>query len=271
MVNRMYDERYYLDESNVYEREFLLTEQRFWNIRGIYDGILYESLIKEYYSYINIVRKLVDEIVPNKDELTKMNIIMHLIRNGVFSHINTFHDKVPCEDIIKSKLGLNILDGYGCCRHFSSFINDIMPKSTPLTCVGEVDNPFFSEANHVINKVEYGGEIYGFDAFNNALFEYISEFEMKQIHEEEDMILYYKPYAEVMFYKRSFEEIKNFLEQIKESGKKSITAQEAKEIAFSSALSIYCNKEYISDFKRDTRVQLDSIKDQINEIRMSKK
>ena len=214
--------------------------------------------------------------VPNNlhialDDLTKMNIIMYLIRNGVFSHTNTFEDKVPSVDILKSKLGLNILDGYGCCRHFSSFINDIMPQATSLTCVGEVDNPFISEANHVINKVEYEGRIYGFDAFNNALFEYISEFEMKQIHEEEDMILYYKPYAEVMFYKRTFEEIKQFLMQIKESGSKSITAKKLNIIESYIRVKLYMSKDLIQDFKSDTRVQLDSIKNQIKEIRMSKK
>ena len=270
-MNRAFDERIYLDENNVYEREFLLSEQRFWNIREIYDGILYASLIKEYDSYINIARKLVDEIVPNKDDLTKMNIIMYLIRNGVFSHTNTFEDKVPSVDILKSKLGLNILDGYGCCRHFSSFINDIMPQAISLACVGEVDNPFISEANHVINKVEYKGEIYGFDAFNNALFEYTSEFEMKQIHEEEDMILYYKPYAEVMFYKRTFEEIKQFLMQIKESGSKSINAQKLRLIESYTKVKVYISKDLIQDFKSDTRVQLEGINEQIKEISLKKK
>ena len=237
------------------------------NIREIYDGILYSSLINDYKDYIKIVSKLVDEIVPNKDDLTKINIIMHLIRNGVFSYPNNFEDKTPCVDILKSKLGLNILDGYGCCRHFSSFINDIMPQSISLTCVGEVDNNFESEANHVINKVEYEGEIYAFDAFNNALFEYINEFEMKQIHEEEDMILYYKPYAEIMFYKRTFEEIKEFLKQIKESGNKSITAQKLRIIESYTRVKICMSKDLIQDFKSDTKEQMKIIKEQIEDIK----
>ena len=266
MCGTAYDERVYLKDVNIYERNFLLNEQNFWNIRRVYDGILYSNLIKDYEDYIKIASKLVNEITPNNDDLSKINTIMYLIRDGIFSYTNSFIDKSPCVDIIRSKTGINILEGSGCCRHFASFINDIMPESTHLTCVGEVTDPLESEANHVINKINYNGKIYGFDAFNGVLFDFINKFEMLEIGED-DMRLYYKPYAEVMFYKRSFEEIKNFLEQIRESGKKSITAFELKEIEFSVARSIYCNKGLIQDFKSDTRVQLESINEQIKEIR----
>ena len=129
MENRTYDERYYLDENNTYEREFLLNEQRFWNIREIYNGILYSSLIKDYDSYIKVATKLVDELTPNIDELSKINTTMYLLKDGVFSYNDNLSSVVPIIDIISSKLGLNILEGNGCCRHFASFINDIMNRT----------------------------------------------------------------------------------------------------------------------------------------------
>ena len=268
MENRTYDERYYLDENNTYEREFLLNEQRFWNIREIYNNILYSSLIKDYDSYIKVATKLVDELTPNIDELSKINTTMYLLKDGVFSYNDNLSSVVPIIDIISSKLGLNILEGNGCCRHFASFINDIM-NSTNLTCVGEVDNPFTSEANHVINKINYNGNIYGFDAFNEGvLFDFTSEFEMVSIDEDYDERLFYKPYAEVIFYKRSFESIKSFLEQIKKNGKEKITSKEIEEISFMARLNVCFNKDLISDFKSDTSILLESINEQIKEIRI---
>jgi len=269
MENKAYDERCYLDESNIYEREFLLNEQRFWSIREVYDGILYSSLIKDYESFIKVASKLIDEITPNKDELSKINTIMYLIKNGVFSYNGKFKDMIPSVDIISSKTGLNILEGGGCCRHVAGFINDIMPLSTLLTCVGEVYNPYYNEANHVINKINYDGNIYGFDAFNEGiLFDFVSDVAMLSIDEDVFEKLYYKPYAEIVFYKRSFEEVKCFLEQVKKNGDKKITAKKAKEIALTAALNVYCNTDLISDFRSDTRVQLDSINEQIKEIRI---
>ena len=269
MERKAYDERYYLDESNIYEREFLLNEQRFWDIREMCDGILYSSLIKDYESFIKIASKLIDEITPAKDDLSKINTIMYLIKNGVFSYNGKFIDMIPTVDIIRFKTGLNIIEGMGCCRHFAGFINDVMPESTLLTCVGEVDNPFNSEANHVINKISYNGNIYGFDAFNEGiLFDFISNFEMLSIDVDFEEKLYYKPYAEIIFYKRSFESVKSFLEQVKKNGNKKITAREAKEIALSAALNVYCNKDLIKDFRRDTRDQMECINEQIKEIRI---
>lgn len=267
MGSSAYDERIYLDETNVYEREFLLTEQRFWNIRRVYDEILYSSLIKDYESYIKIASKLVDEITPNNDELSRISTIMYLIRDGIFSYTNSFKDKTPCIDIVKTKTGINILEGMGCCRHFASFINDIMPESISLTCVSEEENPFKTEANHVINKITYNGKIYGFDAFNGVLFDFINEFEMMSIDRVYNETLYYKPYAEILFYKRSFEEIKTFLEEIKKSGKNSISAWDISEIALDVSLNIMLNKKMISDFKNDTRLQMAEIEKQIKEIR----
>jgi len=269
MESRAYDERYYLDESNVYEREFLLTEQRFWNIRETYDSILYSSLIKDYESYIKIASKLVDEITPNKDDLSRISTIMHLIRKGIFSYSGSFKDTIPSTDVIKSRMGINVLEGSGCCRHFAGFISDIMPESSLLTCVGEVKNPFLSEANHVINKIIYNGKIYGFDAFNDGIiFDFLDEFEMMSIDRVYSETLYYKPYAEILFYKRTFEEIKTLLEQIKKSDKKSISALEVSEIVLDVSLNIMKNKEMINDFKSDTKLQMENIEGQIKEIRM---
>lgn len=269
MESRAYDERYYLDENNIYEREFLLNEQRFWSIREIYDGILYSDLINDYESFISVASKLVNEITPNNDELSKINTIMYLVKNGVFSCGEKFVSMVPTIDIIRSKTGINILEGAGCCRHFASFINDIMPQSTSLACVGEVNEHFISEANHVINRINYNGNIYGFDAFNEGIvFDFIRDFDMLSIDEDINERLYYKPYAEIVFYKRSFEEIKSFLEQVKKNSNNKITASEVKEIALSAALNVYCSDDLIQDFRSDTKKQLESINEQIKEIRI---
>ena len=146
-----------------------------------------------------------------------------------------------------------------------------MPQSKVLTCVGETNTPYESEANHVINLIDYNGEKYGFDAINGGiLFNFISEFQMVPIYKNFNVHLNYKPYGEIMFYRRSFEEIREFLEQIKENGNSTISHEQLSDIALSSQLSIASNMDIIEDFLRDSRSKVRGIKEKIKEMKISK-
>ena len=73
-----------------------------------------------------------------------------------------------------------------------------------------------------------------------------------------------------MFYRRSFEEIREFLEQIKKNGSSTISHEQLSDIALSSQLSIASNMDIIEDFLRDLRSQVRGLKEKIKEIKISK-
>ena len=93
---------------------------------------------------------------------------------------------------------------------------------------------------------------------------------MVPIDKETKPHLYYKPYCEIMFFRRSFVEIKELLEQIKKNGSCTISFQELSDIALSSYLSIASNMDIIEDFLSDSRSQVKSIKEKIKEIKTSR-
>lgn len=269
MVVRYYDERCYLSENNDLERKYILNEQEAWNCMYEIETNNYSPLINSYNLYIELVKKLIDEVTPSKDDLSKIHIIMNLLMDGIFSYSDKFELTSGHIDILYSNTGINILYGKGSCRHVSGFISDIMPGSRILTCVGEKDNPYESEGNHTINLIDYNGKKYGFDAINGGiLYNFISEFEMVPIDKEIKPHLNYKPYGEIMFFRRSFEEIKELLEQIKKNGNSTISYEQLSDIALSSQLSIASNMDIIEDFLSDSRSQVRSIKEKIKEMKI---
>ena len=90
------------------------------------EGFFY--LKKEYNQYINIVSKLVEELSLKDNSISMALIISALIESSTFSYCSFTKDS--CEDILISKLGLNILKSTGCCRDVSAFINDIFNSNS---------------------------------------------------------------------------------------------------------------------------------------------
>ena len=272
MFLRYYDERYYLDENRKREINYLLESQKIWEDEMKLEKQNYITLISDYDSYIKIVSKLINELDYNKDDLSKLSIITKLIYDGIFSYGQVFTRGSDASTILNCKLGLNIIDGLGLCRHISEFIWDVIPSSGILTCVTKCRNPLRKEANHMINLVKYNGAFYGFDAYNGGkILKFEDKFKMVPVDYTIKTHFNYKPYAEVMFYKRSLEEIREFLIQCRENkGLISRNDEFFIELLTNSCLEEKASKEMINDFKRDTRLQLDNIEEQIKEIKIKR-
>jgi len=95
---------------------------------------------------------------------------------------------------------------------------------------------------------------------------------MIPLDESIDIYFNYKPYAEIIYYKRSLEEIRDFLKQCKENNGQPISVKEERAIELLANLFLDMNtsKNIISDFKSDTRGQLDAINEQIKEIKIKR-
>lgn len=273
MSNRIYDERYYLDEKRNDEIKELLELQSIWQGYIDSDKETYSSLIKDYNSYINVISKLVNELNYDKDNLTKLSIITKLIYKGLFSYEQVFTRGEDASSVLNCKLGLNIIEGIGSCRHVSEFIQDVIPTSRVLTCLTECKNPFKAEANHMINLAEYNKVFYGFDAYNGGrVLKFEDNFKMVPVDENIETYFNYKPYAEIIYYKRSLEEIRDFLKQCADCQNTVISGLDEIDVELKviEMLDTNTSKSIISDFRSDTRLQLDSIKEQIKEIKIKR-
>lgn len=265
-----FNERYYLDKKCIKERDYILKMKDYFEEEREKDIINYSSLIRDYNLYLNSCEKLVNEIVATNDILIKMNVIRFLIMKGVFSHTDKFIRERDVENIIFTKSGINIIDGTGCCKHISEFISDVNSLASVLTTLYQSEEQYDDYANHAVNLIEYKGLPYVFDGNNNGtLYKFESPLILKSLNHLKCM--YYKPYAEIVIYRKTFDEIEEFLEKNKSLDNKYITYLKELLLKYKAYLSVISSTSLISDFKSDTGIEVRNIKEQIDEIKERRK
>lgn len=268
---KYYDERYYLTMIGVFERRMLELWKERVNRDKDEEMNNYSSLIEEYNLYIKTASKLVEELSLKDNSISIALVISALIESGTFSY-GSF-DKDSYEDILTLKLGLNILNGTGCCRNVSSFINDIFNaldrKCDVLTVVQLEENnqkkALTSKANHMIDLIYYDNVPYGFDMMNNlgSLYYFKNAFELFPVDTKEETYMYYKPYIEMVYQNRSFEYIKEKLKFLKENGRLGITQEEFKGIITETDEKLCSSISLVKDFLFDTNERMESINEKI--------
>ena len=275
---KYYDERYYLTMVGIRERRILELWKERVNIDKDEEINNYSSLIEEYNQYIKLASKLVQELSLKDNSISIALVISALIESGTFSY-GSFN-KDSYEDILTLKLGLNVLNGIGCCRNVSSFTNDIFNaldrKCDVLTVVQlEEKNQkkaLTSKANHMINLIHYDNVPYGFDMMNNmgSLYYFNNAFELLPIDTKEETYMYYKPYIEMVYQNRSFEYIKEKLKFLKQNGRLGITQEEFKGIITETDEKLCSNISLVKDFLFDTNERIESINEKIKSMKRKK-
>lgn len=268
---RYYDERYYLTMIGIFEKRVIELWKERVNRDKDEEINNYSSLIEEYNQYINTSAKLVEELCLKDNSISMALVISVLIESGTFSY-GSFN-KDSSEDILTLKLGLNILNGTGCCRNVSSFINDIFNaldrKCDVLTVLKLEGNnqkkALTSKANHMINLIYYDNVPYGFDMMSNigSLYYFNNAFELLPIDTKEETYMYYKPYIEMVYQNRSFEYIKEKLNYLKANGRLSITQEEFRGIITETDERLCSNISLVKDFLLDTNERMESINEKI--------
>ena len=222
MAPSAYDEDNYLDGNPFYlrffEEEYLKNKmkwhQELKDFRPVFK--LYDELITEIAIFI--------KHLGYTSSLDCSIILSYLINCGYLSHDLEFSGKVPKEREIDSCMGTNIVIGNGCCRHFASMHTDVFSKlgidTTRFYCY-DGDNPFnrakIASANHVINLIEYDGNMYGIDLYNNnRLFHFRNPFILTSITTYTNSELRYKPYYEITRGESTLEDIIAKIERFKE-------------------------------------------------------
>lgn len=274
---KYYDERYYLTMFGVVERRILKLWKEKVNVDKNEEMKNYSSLIDDYNSYIKLASKLVEELSLKDNSISIALTISVLIESGTFSYGNFL--KGSYDDILDTKLGLNVLNGMACCRNVSCFIDDIFSEldreCDVLTVVKLEENnqkkALTSKANHMINLIYYDNVPYGFDMLHNigSLYYFKNAFEILPVDLKEETYMYYKPYIELVYGNRSFEYIKEKLKFLKENGRLSITQEEFKEIITETDEKLCSNISLVKDFLFDTNERMETIHGKVKNMKHS--
>ena len=213
------DEEYFLQGTPdviKHFKEIYEDKENIW----IVEKIFYKEALDKYDEFITRVAEFIRSL-GYKNALDSSFCLSYLIHSGFLSCNQMFSDKAPTEaKEITAKLGISIILGDGCCRNYSSIHRDVFEKlglsSTNFYCyqgTNILNRATLSGANHVINLIEFEGNIYGIDMYNlNNLFHFINSLNLQEISTNRKSILRYKPYYELSMGESTIEDIRKKLE-----------------------------------------------------------
>ena len=163
--------------------------------------ILEEKRIEAYYEFINLVANLIYDLGIKDNSISYSVLISTLALKGYFSEnkIKSFSN-TPKYDA-SGFYGMDVIAGNCCCRHFAFFHRDVFDKlgqfSYLFPCVMLEENPSNASANHLVNIIKYGDNLYSYDVGNQLLFGFINGLELQRIHPSDDTDICYKPYMDM--------------------------------------------------------------------------
>lgn len=275
-MEKWYDERYYLKDENYFVCKPIHDMVSMNRFASNFNEIRYSNLYDKYTSFIKKASLLVDVLSLEDNFLSMILVISYLIHDGIFSINEKFEGNSEIDDFVYTKLGINVLYGIGCCRHVSSFVNEIMDAldipCEMFPCVtiydDDVEACLIKKATHLANLIYYEENPYVFDAYNgNSLFKFDNEFLVSPINRKYAPYLYYKPYWQMCFCEDSLSEIKAKLEFYKQSVGRHITESELNQIILSTELNFERQSDIILDFEREVRNEKQEINELIKEIK----
>ncbi len=256
-MNECYDEELYLNSEYLIEYYSKLGV-KYTNLVER-EKIIYADVFYYYDLLLDRTIKLLRNIGFN-NSLEYSIALSYLIECGYLSKDFVFKPGIDTNEI-KTKMGISIIDGVGCCRNFSSLHKDIFDKMDlsikPFYCYE--GNNFFKKsrkraANHVLNLVEYDDNTYGIDLYNNnMLYHFKNKYFLKSISSYYSGDLRYKPYYELMMGESNIEDIKKTLELFDEYSTRSfISPLEYEEIKYDTSKRMKKEEDSLYDFFNST-------------------
>lgn len=264
-----YDERYYLNnDKNSFAIDAIESERVFIEETKEGEKGKFSELYYSYDGFINKVVKLIKELKLPNNEISYSIVIRELIKNGCFSLDGNFSLRLGNISELYSKLGVNVVLGYGCCRHVCYFHKDVMDKvfdngECLFVSVTDFKNRISGmkkPATHSINLITHKDVLYGFDTLNGGLYNFESEFHLEKLSKNKTHF-YYKPYLHMIFENYSMTDVKNSLVRYRiASYLKKIDISEYDEISLYTKDKICNGKNLITDFVIDTNEDKNKIK-----------
>ena len=213
MVDKMYDERYYLNDKSFIKEFEYNSYIRSLNVE--IQNNKFKKTIKKYDELINKLAYLLKKLGYDSSLDTSL-ILSFIINNGLLSYDKVLKNSSTSDELI-DKLGISIIRGYGVCRNYSSIHKDIFRINSMFDkyfyCYEGIGSGIGKQANHVINLIKYNDNYYGFDMYNgNRLYRFINEFEVREISLNTNYKLRYKPYYEIVSGESNIDDINRYLD-----------------------------------------------------------
>lgn len=211
--------------------------------------VIYKENIEYYNYFTESVSKLIKFLSLKNNSISYSRIFSNLLYDGYLSYMSTFISTNQPKFFfdIKGYLGLDIVNGFGCCRHVASFYQDVFKNLNVIgkaLCCFNTSNikdtlkyqPFINKANHVVNLLEYNGLYYVYDSLNECYY-YFNDFIsmhpyiIKNCDDNSlNSPLYYKPYMDMIVYSVSYKDVLDNVIIFKKNCDKSSFYIDSKEI-----------------------------------------
>lgn len=230
--------------------------------------LLHGENITAYKEFIQLVTKVIKEIGLPNNEISYSLVISRLIHDGYLSKNLFFFQTENKNKVfdISGYLGIDIVNGYGCCRHVSSIhrdlfndmelFNDNLPCTSVLPYV-TLKQGFEMPANHSVNLLKYNGLYYIHDALNKKFYAFNDGLTMKQYPNSDEILLrklFYKPEYDMIINNATFSKVKEKIKDFSyDSMKSHISASELGDIMDETNFQYDRNKDVLGDFVQEVR------------------
>lgn len=230
--------------------------------------LLHGENITAYKEFIQLVTKVIKKIGLPNNEISYSLVISRLIHDGYLSKNLFFFQTENKNKVfdISGYLGIDIVNGYGCCRHVSSIhrdlfndmelFNDNLPCTSVLPYV-TLKQGFEMPANHSVNLLKYNGLYYIHDALNKKFYAFNDGLTMKQYPNSDEILLrklFYKPEYDMIINNATFSKVKEKIKDFSyDSMKSHISASELGDIMDETNFQYDRNKDVLGDFVQEVR------------------
>lgn len=214
------------------------------NIKSNQEG--YKKSIKIYEQFIAIVAETLKEVSLPSCTISYAAALSRMIQEGYISNHLLFQktrDKSKLLDVL-GYLGMDVVNGYSCCRHISSFyydiwsylnlyIDDLYCYSSPYFISAE--EGVYKSANHAVNVFLYNGTYYIYDALHKVFYLPSDGFRMipyiRENIEKRPQSLFYKSDWDMVYRNQTLQQVELKIQKFAvDSTKSHISKKQLKEI-----------------------------------------
>ncbi len=230
--------------------------------------IKYHAIIEDYKRIILSTAEIVREIELSNNSISYSVIIARLIHDKYLSYNNNFQiitESFLLKDIGRY-LGIDIINGFGCCKHMSGISEDTFSNiglyNSFMPCFSTPDKTIPSKkiakqsANHCVNIIEYKGVYYTYDTIHRILYKFKNGVVMTPYSKSfiVDANLYYKPLSDMLYNNISRDKVIEKIKILDEWSKKEpISYQEFQEILTDTNNRYDRNTNLLDEFNNDTK------------------
>lgn len=263
----------FISEKNQRLVKYLYNEQSKYN--AIFDKEVSKNkeVFELYDLLIDRINKLLDSF--NLDNPLECSFALnYLIALGLVSTgsvVKTDDNFLLKNNEFICNHGITIVRGFGCCRNFSDFFNDVLKRRMAIHNFYCYSNNIFNQkftlrkdANHIINLIEFNGSSIGFDAIRNHIYRFINDRQARIVNDLFEDFLTYKPYLEIIRDNCSIADIRKKMEHFSQSSLDfHYTWNDFVDIESSVRKKIDSEKDVLESFDKDTREIRSDIKKKV--------